>query len=101
MVEPLRHRQTKEAETDMLDLKPPRYISTLPIATLPQEFMSAMPAKADKPEPTRMTRRRHWRDDNDGPTLLSRRIASSHLRRKTETWYLSRGRKSMPPARWL
>jgi hypothetical protein len=23
-----------------------------PIATLPQEFMSAMPAKADKPEPT-------------------------------------------------
>jgi len=30
MVEPLRHRQTKEAETDMFDLKPPRHTSTLP-----------------------------------------------------------------------
>jgi hypothetical protein len=30
MVEPLRHRQTKEAETDMFDLQPPRHISTLP-----------------------------------------------------------------------
>ena len=29
MVEPLRHRQTKEAETDMFDLQPPRHISTL------------------------------------------------------------------------
>src|SRR5262249_21495583 len=33
MVEPLRHRQTKGAETDMSDLQPPRHISTLPIAT--------------------------------------------------------------------
>ena len=33
MVEPLRHRQTKEAETDMSDLQPPRHISTLPLAT--------------------------------------------------------------------
>jgi hypothetical protein len=31
MVEPLRHRQTKEAETDMFDLKPPRHTSTLPM----------------------------------------------------------------------
>ena len=31
MVEPLRHRQTKEAATDMFDLQPPRHISTLPI----------------------------------------------------------------------
>ena len=30
MVEPLRHRQTKGAETDMLDLTPPRHTSTLP-----------------------------------------------------------------------
>src|SRR5262249_9539680 len=30
MVEPLRHRQTKGAETDMSDLQPPRYISTPP-----------------------------------------------------------------------
>jgi hypothetical protein len=26
----LRHRQTKEAATDMFDLQPPRHISTLP-----------------------------------------------------------------------
>src|SRR5216683_4014624 len=31
MVEPLRHRQTKEAETDMFSLQPPRHIPTLPI----------------------------------------------------------------------
>jgi hypothetical protein len=30
MVEPLRHRQTKEAATDMFNLKQPRHISTLP-----------------------------------------------------------------------
>jgi len=33
MAEPLRHRQTKEAATDMFSLQPPRHISTLPIAT--------------------------------------------------------------------
>src|SRR5438445_784198 len=32
MVGPLRHRQTKEAETDMPGLPPPRHIPTLPIA---------------------------------------------------------------------
>src|SRR5436309_1843134 len=32
-----------------------------PIATLPQEFMSAMQPKADKPELTRMTRSRPGR----------------------------------------
>ena len=31
MAEPLRHRQTKEAETDMPGLPPPRHIPTLPI----------------------------------------------------------------------
>src|SRR5882672_2402778 len=34
MVEPLRHRQTKGAATDMFYLTPPRHISTLPIASL-------------------------------------------------------------------
>jgi hypothetical protein len=29
MVEPLRHRQTKEAATAIFDLQPPRHISTL------------------------------------------------------------------------
>ena len=32
MVEPLRHRQTKEAATDTFSLQPPRHISTLPKA---------------------------------------------------------------------
>jgi hypothetical protein len=32
--EPLRHRQTKEAATDMFSLKPPRHIPTLPILSL-------------------------------------------------------------------
>jgi hypothetical protein len=38
MVEPLRHRQTKEAETDMSNLQPPRHIPTLPktAVTAPQ-----------------------------------------------------------------
>jgi hypothetical protein len=35
MAEPVRHRQTKEAETDMFYLKPPRHISTLPKADWP------------------------------------------------------------------
>jgi hypothetical protein len=34
MVEPLRHRQTKEAATDMFYLTPPRHISTLHIASV-------------------------------------------------------------------
>ena len=34
MAEPLRHRQTKEAATDMFYLKPPRHISTLPFASV-------------------------------------------------------------------
>src|SRR3974377_64625 len=42
MVAPLRHRQTKEAETDMFDLQPPRHISTLPKTEwLPTPLMSA------------------------------------------------------------
>src|ERR1041385_6227459 len=34
MAEPLRHRQTKEAATDMFSLQPPRHISTLPFSTI-------------------------------------------------------------------
>src|SRR6267378_5119289 len=33
MAEPVRHRQTKEAATDMFDLQPLRHIPTLPIGT--------------------------------------------------------------------
>ena len=32
MADPLRHRQTKGAATDMVDLTPPRHIPTLPRA---------------------------------------------------------------------
>ena len=32
MAEPLRHRQTKGAATDMFDLQPPRYTPTLPLS---------------------------------------------------------------------
>jgi hypothetical protein len=34
MAEPVRHRQTKEAATDMFDLQPPRHIPTLPFALI-------------------------------------------------------------------
>jgi uncharacterized protein YabE (DUF348 family) len=34
MAEPVRHRQTKEAVTDMFDLQPPRHIPTLPKTVL-------------------------------------------------------------------
>jgi hypothetical protein len=34
MADPLRHRQTKGAATDMVDLTPPRHIPTLPNAVI-------------------------------------------------------------------
>ncbi len=34
MADPLRHRQTKGAATDMVDLTPPRHIPTLPITAV-------------------------------------------------------------------
>ena len=40
MADPLRHRQTKGAATDMVDLTPPRHISTLP-PTEPSETIGA------------------------------------------------------------
>jgi hypothetical protein len=46
MAEPLRHRQTKGAATDMFSLQPPRYISTLPISR-PSQSDSARPGCAD------------------------------------------------------
>jgi hypothetical protein len=50
MVEPLRHRQTKEAATAMFNLQPPRHISTLQIllqksfCTGDQKFFELSPA---------------------------------------------------------
>jgi hypothetical protein len=40
-VEPLRHRQTKGAETDMSDLQKPRHISTPPFASAPRASTSS------------------------------------------------------------
>src|SRR5712692_7980250 len=49
MVEPLRHRQTKEAETDMFSLQPPRHIPTLPKVgrTQHEQMSSGLPLIAD------------------------------------------------------
>ena len=50
MAEPLRHRQTKEAATDMFSLQPPRYIPTLPLAavTLDRVGTAAIGGAADQ-----------------------------------------------------
>jgi len=52
MADPLRHRQTKGAATDMVDLTPPRHISTLPRAAIrgPSRSSAAL-----DPEPTAQT----------------------------------------------
>ena len=49
MVEPLRHRQTKGAATDMFYLMPPRHISTLHFSCLtrPDRRSPFMRGKAD------------------------------------------------------
>jgi len=39
MAEPLRHRQTKGAETDMPSLPPPRHIPTLPTLSFGAELI--------------------------------------------------------------
>src|SRR5476649_2226126 len=46
MAEPLRHRQTKEAATDMFSLPPPRHIPTLPITARAQTVIEANTACA-------------------------------------------------------
>ena len=59
MVEPLRHRQTKEAETDMFDLKPPRHTSDSTVSADP----NSAPGPPDvryAPKATKMVQRRDW-----------------------------------------
>ena len=46
MADPLRHRQTKGAATDMVDLTPPRHIPTLPDSAVASN--DALGAKADE-----------------------------------------------------
>ena len=49
MVEPLRHRQTKGAVTDMFYLTPPRHISTLPDSevVMTSQRIRSTPRKTD------------------------------------------------------
>jgi hypothetical protein len=47
MVEPLRHRQTKEAATAMFDLQP-RHISTLHLATTADQTLCLLLVKTEK-----------------------------------------------------
>jgi hypothetical protein len=52
MVEPLRHRQTKGAETDMPGLPPPRHFPTLPRAAIrgsPRPSTTSTPHQLLKP----------------------------------------------------
>jgi len=56
------------------------HVAYWPIATLPQEFMSAMPLKADKPELARMTHCRHGLVTYRGIRLLSAIPPASRLR---------------------
>src|SRR5262245_47473687 len=45
MAEPLRHRQTKEAATDMFNLQPPRHIPTLPDAPFVEQTICELMEK--------------------------------------------------------
>ena len=49
MVEPLRHRQTKGAATDMFGLQPPRHTPTLPSADLAGGIRNRVGREPDQP----------------------------------------------------
>jgi hypothetical protein len=53
MVEPLRHRQTKGAETDMPGLPPPRHFPTLPDAEIQTETLVRQEAGEIQPAKVR------------------------------------------------
>jgi hypothetical protein len=59
MAETLRHRQTKEAATDMVSLQPPRHIPTLPRGLREDkpaaQVQAEMPAKAAETVPPNPT----------------------------------------------
>src|SRR5262245_27652962 len=70
-----------------------------PIATLPQEFMSTLPPKTDKPEPTRMTHSRRLiesgREIAGSIAYLVRKSCPIEQipvpRRSENSWYYSTG----------
>ena len=47
MVQLVRHRQTKGAATDRLDLRPPRHILTLPFFTVQREIQNITPSRSE------------------------------------------------------
>ena len=61
MAEPLRHRQTKEAATDMFYLKPPRHISTLPKAALWRTTGSGANRTFGRTRSARASKNARWR----------------------------------------
>ena len=74
MAEPLRHRQTKGAATDMFGLPPPRYISTLPILRIVDHELSALQGRslrfAGSPTKCRADQTGPWRgEQNAGEPL--------------------------------
>jgi hypothetical protein len=61
MVEPVRHRQTKEAATDMFSLPPPRHISTLPTSAVQlAEMSTAVAIETNHPKPASVTIAEVW-----------------------------------------
>src|SRR5882762_7787604 len=73
MAEPLRHRQTKEAATDMFSLQPTRHISTLHNASL--RCGAEVWTRLEVKRTSRRTDRTYWPDVID-PGADSRSVAS-------------------------
>jgi transposase len=81
MADPLRHRQTKGAATDMVDLRPPRHIPTLPEDDIRREseflfrcYSDPHMGRPSKLNPAQQQEARQRRDD--GATLEE--LASSY-----------------------
>jgi len=66
MVEPLRHRQTKGAETDMFDLQLPRHISTLPFSTFSPLTLLPLRMGADVSQPNARRMQDRRRSQSEG-----------------------------------
>jgi hypothetical protein len=93
MAEPLRHRQTKGAETDMFYLTPPRHISTLPIATVSRcpryvRFSSDSDQIADVPDTPYKVRSGRSRDPACEPQVYPAPNSGHGHRAPEHLWLL-------------
>src|SRR5271165_7133086 len=79
MAEPLRHRQTKEAATDMFSLQPPRHIPTLPF---PDTLAFDDPAVTDESVFPAVSSLKH---PGEGADVTDDRIGGSFTRLLTST----------------